>query len=234
MINKKFIVGFVLFLLVLAILNSISVFAIWYKGTIHQHTGFSTQFGYDKNESTTNDQCPQGKFLGIPTPLEGHNVGNTTSEIIERAQNLNQSFITITDHTYCLQSQNFNTIKQDCISTGSFVCLPGEEVSTTDADYDYEMLACKGTGAPFNRGEAHIGAIGINNYIAQTPFGRHCPDGPKPQDTINTIKKQGGVAIINHPRDYMLDFEAFPSGVSGETGIEIWNGEWGCRNEAAA
>ena len=80
----------------------------------------------------------------------------------------------------------------------------------------------------------HVGTYGNSDYIAQSPSNVWCPDTLGTQQGINTIDDEGGISIINHPH---TDFGVWDcdsvDGISGETGIEIWNGEWDSRDEQA-
>src|SRR3989338_977300 len=230
MINKNKISTFVLFLLIIVIFNSVIVSADWYKGSTHQHTGFSTAKGYDHNLVTLNDMCPptiEGNPFDFPTE------GNTVSELKQNATALNLSWLAFTDHSYCLEQDEFQTVKTDCSNAqqaGTFVCLNGEELSVSENVLDKEIITslppslCGTLLCIF--GEAHIQAVGINSYIAQTPFGAHCPLAPKAQKAIKDIKSKNGLAIIAHPDSVIgvefLDFEGINK-VRDEDGIEIWN-----------
>ena len=195
----------------------------WYPGSLHQHTGYSTLYGYDGNEDTDGDNC------GSSTPpIEGHwEGGRTVAALSANAENIGLRFLGFSDHSYCIDSNEFQTVKDHCSIADNdpdFTCLTGEELSTSDVENDGESLFwCDG-----NLGEAHIGVYGTNIFIAQTPIARHCPTAPTAQGGINEINTQNGISILNHPKPNnggFLDFESMFD-VSGQTGIEIWNDDF--------
>ncbi len=229
--NKNKSIIRVLLLTAIFVLSLDVVLADWYKGSTHQHTGFSTAKGYDHNLVTLNDMCPptvEGNPFDFPTE------GNIVSELKQNATALNLSWLAFTDHSYCLDQDEFQTVKTDYSNAqqaGTFACLNGEELSVSEEVLDFEShVTLGGTCRNILYGEAHIQAVGIDSYIAQTPFGVHCPLAPKAQKAIKDIKSKNGLAIIAHPDSVIgfefLDFEGINK-VRDEDGIEIWNGEWG-------
>lgn len=113
MINNKVLrlVSTVL-LLIIALCSTISVSAAnWYKGSLHQHTGFSAGLGYDErfdplDPSTWSDGC--GPILE-GHPLEGKNVSSLT----QSALNQDLSWLSFTDHSYCANESEFERVKND-------------------------------------------------------------------------------------------------------------------------
>ncbi|MFH1592203.1 MAG: CehA/McbA family metallohydrolase, partial [Candidatus Woesearchaeota archaeon] len=187
-------------------------------GTLHVHTGYSSQTGYDHDILTTEDNCPK-------ETLNWH--GYTVAELKEQALDLNVQWLSFTDHSYCLTSSEFNTIKSDCQNAqdSEFSCLWGEELSAVDDDASStDEALCVALEVPPWKA-AHLGAHGISNFISQSPAEKWCPNSPSAQSGINSINSENGLSIINHPYATNWDFVSI-DGVSNYDGIEIWNGEW--------
>jgi len=224
---NSFIILFVIFTVLLISEESSAI--NFYRGSLHQHTGFSNLYGYDSNPFTTHDNC-------LPIGLEGHFIGYEVQELADEAANLGLDYLGFSDHSYCIDAGEFGTVRNDCVGArnGTFACLVGLELSTEDVLGDNESLLHCYTGAN-GRGEAHIGAYGINTFIFQTPPSVHCPSSPSAQAGINAISNQGGISILNHPHpspttSTFLDFESIYD-VSGYTGVEIWNNDFGSLTE---
>ena len=115
-------ISMLLVLLAIAIPSQDVYAADWYKGSLHQHTGFSASAGYDEDPDIDG---PEGCYF----PLEGHpDEGRNIPSIVPQAKGFNHSWIAITDHTYCLNSTEFNVVKTDCSNAqhaGTFACLAG-------------------------------------------------------------------------------------------------------------
>ena len=112
-------------ILILMIIQ-ISSAATVYKGSLHQHTGFSTTSGgYDSN-ILTGDDCE--------VLLEGHPNGKNVTELRDQALNLGLDYLGFSDHSYCIDGSDFDTVKIDCENArnSTFTCLVGEEVSVHD------------------------------------------------------------------------------------------------------
>src|SRR3989344_5940963 len=222
--NKK---TYLTIICIISSLTSLQVYAnTWYPGSLHQHTGYSTQLGIDFLD--TSDDCE-------PRALEFNLIGYSVAELANQAEQAGLSYLGFSDHSYCIDSNEFQTVRDDCSDEDSarndFTCIMGEEVSTSDVENDDEPILVATTFCENpNTGEAHISAYGINSIITQFPPSRHCPTIPTPQGGINEIIDQGGISILNHPHPSddtpsFIDFESVFD-VSGETGVEIWNGEW--------
>jgi len=136
MINKrlfKFISIFLLVTLVL-FLNVNTVSAVnWYRGSTHQHTGFSTGLGYDEKFDPFD---PNTWVDGCSILLEGHPFeGKNVTSLKQSALNKGLSWLTFTDHSYCLDKDEFKTVQQDCDNVknqNGFTCLSGEELSVRE------------------------------------------------------------------------------------------------------
>jgi len=200
-----------------------------YEGSLHQHTGYSTGWGYDGDLFLAQDNCK-------PLLLEGsQSGGDTVQDLRDLAIEQGLEFLGFSDHSYCIDEDEFNTVKSDCenVRNSTFTCLMGEEVSVHEPGEDDEdnLFWCY----PRDHSEAHVGAYGINDIITQSPVSRHCPTSPTSQGGINEVNIQGGISILNHPNntlfgDVFLDFDSIHD-VSGYTGVEIWNGLWDDDNE---
>ncbi len=219
--NNKFI--FILLIVSLSFgLNSVQA-ATPYKGSLHQHTGYSTGWGYDGNGFTFGDDCQ-------PRALEGHlSGGRTVSELANQTNSQGLSWLGFSDHSYCINSTEFNIVKNDCQNSksGSFTCLAGEELSTADGIGDNEdfpaLFFCENPST----GEAHMGGYGLSSVITQSSPAMHCPSSPTAQGGINSISSQQGLSVLNHPVSHLagynfLDFHSIHT-VSGYNGIEIFN-----------
>ena len=182
--NKKR-TALILILLGIIILNAYPSFgANWYKGTLHTHTGFSTYSGYDGNPDTDEDDC----LLELVTIYDYyfHNQpGKNISQLKQQALGLGLKWQSFEDHSYCLDSSEFQTVKTDCINAqqnGTYTCLAGEELSVYDGLFDKESLCFNEV---FKSG-AHIGANGISSYQSQSPTGifpiSYCPISPTAQN----------------------------------------------------
>ena len=99
-----------------------------YRGSLHQHTGYSTNLGPD----------------GIPFGGDGCSVfleahlgdlfrGYTVAELARQAEDIGLDFLGFSDHSYCIDSDEFNTVRDDCntedANRAGFTCLMGEELS---------------------------------------------------------------------------------------------------------
>ena len=124
-----------------------------YGVSLHQHTGYSTWWGYDGNPFTFDDDCQ-------PRALEGHIMGYSVEELKESALNQGLKWLAFSDHSYCIDSSEFNQVKSDCQNAqdSDFTCLWGEEVSATEIVDDIEaypsLIDCNVFGIGDN-GEAH-------------------------------------------------------------------------------
>ncbi|MBS3083735.1 hypothetical protein J4423_02945 [Candidatus Pacearchaeota archaeon] len=225
--NLLFFVG--LFLLLSIIIQGVMASEL-IKGSLHQHTGFSAGLGYDGRI---------GGGDGCLPPLEGHPFeGTDVFDLADQAIDLGLSYLAFSDHSYCINSSEFNTVKNDCIVVDNdednypgFTCLIGEELSVSDAFNDGIDPLTNITCHNEDYGEAHIGAYGISSLITQSPSEVHCPNEYSAQEGINQVTSDGGFSILNHPflspqhsSVWALDFDSYFD-VLGEKGIEVWNGE---------
>ena len=129
---KIIIVVMLLLVVTSLILITVDVSAAdWYKGSLHQHIGFSTEEGYDGIESGANgaDDCSE-LLEGLPRVIEsGKNVSNLT----QSALNKGLSWLSFTDHSYCLDENEFNVVKNECNTEDSarsdVTCVSGVELS---------------------------------------------------------------------------------------------------------
>lgn len=222
--------------LILITINFNIVLAPWYPGSLHQHTGFSTETGYDGIENVGGDDCDES-LEGVPF-IDTEN-GQTAIALSRNAISEELSWLGFSDHSYCMNLAEFQQVESDCNLVDSdpdFTCLMGEELSTQDAPGDSNsetILRLSGTCNNPTMGEAHIGGYGISARIPQTPEEMHCPDSPTAQDGINAINTGDGVSILNHPHPQeggFLDFESVDE-MNSYTGIEIFNGNWDTDDE---
>ncbi len=188
-----------------------------YYGDLHIHTGYSSWIGYDGSFWSGDDNCAK----------ESLNWGGSTiEEIKSQASALDLDWFTITDHSYCLDSSEWENLESECetYTDSSFLCLAGEEMSVDEEVGDFETLCDN------NKVEtAHLGIRGLNDFISQNPSGVWCPDEPDAQEIIDQINDIEGVSIVNHPYTELeiWDFESFDAdAIDKETGVEMWNGEW--------
>lgn len=108
----------------------------WVYGSTHQHTGYSTWWGYDGDPDTDEDDC-------LPITLEGPanpddpfrlGLGYTVEELKAQALDMDIHWLAFSDHSYCIDANEFNTVKTDCqaVQDSSFTCLWGEELSAAE------------------------------------------------------------------------------------------------------
>ena len=107
-----------------------------YCGSLHQHTGYSTIYGYNGIfQAGFGDDC-------FPYTLEGHTIGYTVEELKEDALDKNLDWLAFSDHSYCIDTTEFNTVRDNCDAEDNaradFACLMGEEISTQDISGDGE------------------------------------------------------------------------------------------------
>jgi len=215
---KKILIS-ILFSLAVINIGIISA-ADWYIGDLHQHTGFSTVGGYS---GASNSGC-SSEWLD----LYGYTIEELKEQTIQAGYD--KYWFSITDHSYCLNSSEWDIIKSDSqtYTDSNYLFLPGEELSIKDdsaGDFDEFPLCIIGKAA-------HLGAHGISNFISEDPPTAWCPNSPSPQGGINSINNDNGLAIINHPFATYWDFESIDY-VSNYEGIEVWNAEWDSTDESA-
>ncbi|MCZ7391735.1 MAG: CehA/McbA family metallohydrolase [Candidatus Methanoperedens sp.] len=193
----------------------------YYYGDLHVHSGYSSLIGgYDGDMLTPDDACSY--------ELQSW-WGSTIPDLRDQAQALGLNWFSLTDHSYCLDPDKFNNVRDwsQGNSTPDFIIIPSEELSVQDMPDDGS------DGEPFcnypnNDNVAHLGAHAISTFIP----GGMCNGQISAQQGIDEVKSLGGFPIINHPfgGDFgywqvdAWDWEANLS-TSGETGVEIWNGE---------
>jgi hypothetical protein len=191
----------------------------YYYGDLHVHSGYSTLIGGYDDVPITGDECGY--------ELEAW-YGSTIPELRNQSQALGLDWLSITDHSYCLDPVKFSNVQDWSLgnSTSDFIIIPSEEVSVDDIPDDGS------DGEPFcnypnDDNVAHLGGHGISSFIS----GGMCNDQLNAQQGIDEVKRLGGFPIINHPwgGDWQSidtdawDWEANLS-TNGETGVEIWNG----------
>jgi hypothetical protein len=220
----KNIVTRVLLVLTLCILPLILILPVsaadWYKGDLHIHTAYSSIQGYDKNIDTLNDNCPQ--------EMKSKN-GKNVSELRNSAISAGIDWITITDHSYCLNQDEWNNLVSECdtSSDSSFLCSADMEFSVKDekAGTNDEIICDIWPSYGGGESAAHLGAHGIDQFISQSPSNVWCPDSPESQEGIDEINDNEGFAIIHHPVSVAWDWES-KNEINNVRGIEIWNGGW--------
>ncbi len=176
----------------------------WYWGDLHLHSDISG-----------GDNCPIENAYGAaetnPPP------DYTIEELKEQAKGKGAGWTSITDHSYCFQSGQFEGLKNR-VSTlnandNQFMVLMGEEVSVDESCTNLDIAA-------------HMGAHGISSFIPGGMAGDLTD-----QQGIDEVKRQGGISIINHPSG--TDWHGYDGwdwqckNVGGETGVEIWNEGFG-------
>jgi parallel beta-helix repeat protein len=230
----------------------------WYYGDLHIHSSASTLWGYDREMETKNDNCAQegAGIIIVDRRPKGHSI----SELRSMIKAVGKSWISITDHSYCLTENIWNLVNQDCQNEinkdPNFFCLTSEEFSTNeDEGYrntpensylkvagvgDGYFAICGGINMELANGTtlqnpspftAHLGAHNAG-YIPQDPPYVRCPDKIGAQQAVNKVNEKGGISIANHPFAGVTTGN-FESDVKNLTGIEIWNGNWDSDNEKA-
>jgi Mg-chelatase subunit ChlD len=143
---------------------------------------------------------------------------DTIADISDDAKNSGLDWIIITDHSYDMDTAEWQTARDECEaeSDATFVVMCGEEISVDESN-----------GAGWETG--HYLGYGLDAFIENegtTPPNSGlpidmCPSAPDAQDAINTVNGQG-VGFIAHPYNWAWDWDNW--GVTGYTGIEVWNG----------
>ncbi len=184
----------------------------WFLGDLHVHSDY------------TSSSCDLAAYGD-----------QTIAERRARAQNIGMSWLSITDHSYCFESPlDWNNMLQECMNStdSTFVVFPGEELSVGEDcpdGVDSETL-CQASPGSCVGFAAHLGAQSLTRFIqniwGNCPTGTsgRCPAYPGSQQGIDLANSQG-FSVINHPIALQWDWESMGC-VRGETGIEIWNGEW--------
>ena len=96
MISKK--ISFISIGIVLISLTYLVLASSPYKGSLHQHTGFSAGLGYDGSI---------GGGDGCLPPLEGHPFeGTNVTELRDQALNLGLDYLGFSDHSYCIDEDD--------------------------------------------------------------------------------------------------------------------------------
>ncbi len=188
----------------------------WYFGDLHVHTGYSSRYGYDgiSNVPYNCDNCVR--------ELENE-YGLTIQQLRNNARDCGRTWLAITDHSYCIEALNgcqfneWNHLLQEINTYGypksSVLLMRSEEVSLEE-DLCSD-LAC------------HMGGQFINTYIQGGEIGQDYTS----QQGINLVNQQNGLSVINHPTSRTWDWCS--EGNTGETGVEIWNGQWDGYDENA-
>ncbi len=222
--GKKALTIFIVFSLLLFLKTGLSLAATPYKGSLHQHTGYSTWSGYDGLANTTGDNCE-------PNLLEFASSGKTVGQLANQVGSANLSWLGFSDHSYCTNSTEFDVVKNDCESSrnSTFTCLMGEELSVSDQSGDNEPLFLLYCQNP-DKGEAHIGGYGLTSFLNQSSPAMHCPISPQAQSGIDSINSQQGLSILNHPNltfasINFLDFDSLFA-MEGYRGIELFNADF--------
>ncbi len=191
----------------------------YYYGDLHVHTGYSSLVGGYDGDPLTADNC----LLELTSSF-----GPTIPDLRDQANALGLNWLSITDHSYCLDTDRFNNEQAWSLgnSTSDFIIIPSEELSVDDIPDDGSDGE-RFCNYPNDDNIAHLGAHGISSFIP----GGMCNEQISAQQGIDEVKRLGGIPIINHPYggDFgywqvdAWDWEANLS-ASGETGVEIWNG----------
>jgi hypothetical protein len=188
LINKNIFCILCLFLLQSSLVSA----ANWYKGTLHVHTGFSTGSGYDGNFFTLGDNC----YLET---LEALTEGRNVSQLKQNATSYGLSWQSFTDHSYCLNSSEWNNLISECSaqSDDDFLCTADMEFSIHDegdaGNWRDEYLCAQDFTSPLSyfSGDGsfagglkagHLGAHGISSFISSDPVNVWCPDSPGSQE----------------------------------------------------
>jgi len=135
-----------MFLLIFSLINIQLISGTdWYNGELHVHTEQSSWAG----------GCFKETFSIT---------GYTAEELADLARAENLDFQSYTDHSYCLDSSEWNTVNSDAstYSDSEVLFLPSEEISVEEdcATSLEELPSCPLTGSA-----GHLGAHGISNYI---------------------------------------------------------------------
>jgi len=211
---------FILFLLVFTLNNTPSTFADnWYKGDLHVHTELSSK----------NGNCDQESLNSV-----GFSIEQIRTHLHSADYDDGGIWISITDHSYCLNANEWNNIivPNSQANSGTFwdekfLFMPSEELSVQeDSSSLGDETLCYTLNSDWGSA-GHLGAQGISSFIEQDDT-EWCPEWPDAQESIINVIEDNGIAIINHPYAKEWDWESLgihggEATTVGETGIEIWN-----------
>ncbi len=230
LINKNLLI----FITISLIFSLISINMVsagdWYRGDLHVHTGVSSRAGYDGSIIWWGDNCPAESLNGY-----GWTVQEIRNQLHRLGYDSSGVWISITDHSYCLDSDEWNDIivADSESNTGTFwgnkfLFMPSEELSVEEECADWWD---EGLCTPPGDSVGHLGAHGISSFI-ESESDHWCPEWPDSDDAINTVNNDGGISIINHPYSLAWNWESLgihggSDCTSGETGFEIWNQNFG-------
>lgn len=171
----------------------------WYFGDTHTHSTYTWDYWFGNGIYT----IPELKSLALAAGLD---------------------WITLTDHSYCLDSSKYAAIKNETTSLcdGNFSFLYGEELSVREIK----------DGQTADLDTAHYAAVLNETFIPSvTNIFRQC-SSPDSQQGIDQVKQAGGAVVINHPgwgdrwpESWNFNLKTYPW-THGETGIELINGPW--------
>lgn len=153
------------------------------------------------------------------------------SEAIERYRKNGYDFIAITDHRcpgITVEPGEDGYFGAETVEAGNMLLLSGVEWDTGGANTDL----------PGDTSCAHILGIGMTSCPEQDIRPLQKNRHPKPQEIIETIRRDGGIAILAHPSWSVMDPSAIRD-MKGLTAAEIFNGvstiPWnGARGDSSA
>ena len=208
-------------LIVVSMFSMLSMLSM--VSTVRAHSGTFPRIGNWRPGDAHVHSYPHSHCLVEPL----RNIG----EIAQDARASGLDWIIITDHSYDMDANEWQTAQGECAAATDlpeFLVMCGEEISVDESETD---LPPGETG--------HYLGYGLDTFIANTgtdpDFFDWYPDSPDSQDCIDAVNKQrgekGGVGFIAHPFNYAWDWYNWD--VTGYTGIEVWNGGWGDYDEEA-
>lgn len=144
----------------------------------------------------------------------------TIQELKSLAMAAGLNWLTLTDHSYCLDAGRYEEQRREVntLSDSEFAFLYGEELSCA------ELVNGKKANDT-----CHCNGILNSAFVPSTTDVFRKASSPDSQQGINSLKQNGGLAIINHPKSGTGIWEAWNFNINtypythGETGMEIIN-----------
>lgn len=133
-----------------------------------------------------------------------HTVGSTPEQTLVRARLRGLDYLAMTDH---------NLDPWQPSGDPGLALLGGYEAS----------LGSLGAGG-------HAGVTGVERYTWPGAARGATPD-ERVQDYIATIHAQGGLFVVNHPRDHNTPWEFSDASAMRADAVEVWNTHWLSRDD---
>jgi hypothetical protein len=177
----------------------------WYLGDTHSHSTYTWDYYFGDGIYT----IPELKSLAMAAGLE---------------------WLVLTDHAYCLDTNEYNDQKNavTSLSDSTFAFLYGEELSAVELVNGVKSYDT-----------CHYNGILNSTFVPCVTDLFRKASSPDSQQGINYLKQYGGLITINHPNwgtgsleSWNFNINTYPY-THGETGMEIMNGSWSDTNNGS-